>query len=275
MQRPVGKAYKFLEIENGEQNPLYAELRAQYKEDGRLLTAYKINRRFGENDPQYPTLHNEIQMLGSLQHAHIQDYVDTIFDGELMYVLLGYQKEPFFYLFRKDRHLSEDVKNQEQLNAKIIFYHLFQAIDYIHEKGIAHRDICPESLYFDAHYNIKLGHFFYATYLDQNDLCSSSEGCLNYQAPETFSDEKYNGKKADVWSAGVLILSSMIRNNYFTGATPEEIIQNIKEQPIKYPNYFSEDLINLLNFMIKRDPNQRKSIHELLLCKWFDSVREN
>ena len=273
--RPFGKAYKFLEIENGEQTSLYVELQAQRIEDKKLLTAYKTNRKFCENLPQFPLLQKEIQILGSLSHRYIQDYVDTIFDGEIMYILLGFQKYPFFYIYRNCQYLYEDNKNKDQLNAKIIFYHLFQAIDYIHEKGIAHRDICPESIFFDAHFNIKLGHFFHAIYLDKDERCPPGGGCINFQAPETFSEEKYNGKKADIWSAGVLLLSAMIRNNYFTGDTADEIIQNIKTQPIQYPNYFSEQLINLLNLMIQRDPNERKSIHEILRCEWFQSILEN
>lgn len=260
--------YKFASLGTGEQTSLYVELQAIRVSDQKLLTAYRSNRRFIENLPQFYLLNNEIQILGSLQHINIQEYVDTIFDGEQMFLLLGFQCHSFKTVFLGDHYLFEQ-------DAQFIFKHLFEAIAYLHENGIAHRNICPDSIFFNEYGTIKLGYFFHAIHLDEKDQCSGIGGTLNYQAPEVLSEVIYNGKKADVWSAGVVLLSMMIKNNYFDGNDSQTIIKQIKTKPISYPNYFSSDLIEVLNMMLQRDPTQRASIHKILGCKWFQNVPEN
>jgi serine/threonine protein kinase len=80
---------------------------------------------------------------------------------------------------------------------------LASALDYIHKKGIAHRDLKPENLLLDMNFNLKLADFGLAC---QNEKrLNTFAGTLTYMAPEILEKKQYDGAKADIFSAGVIL----------------------------------------------------------------------
>ncbi|XP_069473761.1 inhibitor of nuclear factor kappa-B kinase subunit beta [Ambystoma mexicanum] len=80
------------------------------------------------------------------------------------------------------------------------------ALRYLHENRIIHRDLKPENIVLQQgqqrliHKIIDLG---YAKELDQNSLCTSFVGTLQYLAPELLEQQKYT-VTVDYWSFGTL-----------------------------------------------------------------------
>ncbi|XP_069773647.1 inhibitor of nuclear factor kappa-B kinase subunit beta [Narcine bancroftii] len=80
------------------------------------------------------------------------------------------------------------------------------ALRYLHENRIIHRDLKPENIVLQQgdqrliHKIIDLG---YAKELDQNSLCTSFVGTLQYLAPELLEQKKYT-VTVDYWSLGTL-----------------------------------------------------------------------
>ena len=83
--------------------------------------------------PEY--LKREIKLQKSLDHPHIIKLFHTFEDNENVYLVLEYAKNGslFFYLRRK--------KKCEEKEAFIYFFQTCIGIDYLHKKGILHRDI--------------------------------------------------------------------------------------------------------------------------------------
>ena len=65
-------------------------------------------------------------------------------------------------------------------------------IDYLHQNGIAHRDIKLENIMVDTNMNIKLADFGFATNENINKL-DSFLGSPAYMAPEILEGNIYNG----------------------------------------------------------------------------------
>jgi serine/threonine protein kinase len=101
-------------------------------------------------------------------------------------------------------------------------------------------------------------------------------GTLVYAAPEIVREEPY-GLPVDVWSAGVLLYAMVAC--HFPWATEEglpsemmvqETSKQILEGCFNFPETFSFDLVDLITFMMARDPNDRPTAEQVLQHSWLN-----
>jgi len=159
--------------------------------------------------------------------------------------------------------------NDRELVAKYIFKQLFDAVSYIHEKNIVHRDIKWENIL--AKYNseeqkieFKLIDFSVGKILDSKDSkVPKFEGTLEYGSPDAVSGEPYDAMKADIWALGVCLYSLI------WGNLPQESHEGSYLEVIQKSEDVSEELKELLQGMLQSDPEQRFTIEDLTLSLWL------
>lgn len=103
--------------------------------------------------------------------------------------------------------LSMDVLHESSRCA--YFSALASAIEYLHARRVAHRDLKMENVMVDpSTHRLRLIDFGFAyRYKDDEPEVSLTKPCgtVSYLAPEVVSRRRYSGFRADVWSMGVVL----------------------------------------------------------------------
>mmetsp|Transcript_19492 Transcript_19492/g.21800 ORF Transcript_19492/g.21800 Transcript_19492/m.21800 type:complete len:103 (+) Transcript_19492:357-665(+) len=101
--------------------------------------------------------------------------------------------------------------------SRFLFHQLIEGLDYIHQKGIYHKDIKPENLMFSKDFNLKLVDFGFAI---TSEVTASRKGTCQYMLPEIFKNREYYSSQADIFATGVVLFNIMTQHPPFITATP-------------------------------------------------------
>lgn len=103
----------------------------------------------------------------------------------------------------------------------------------------------------------------------RTQLLHTTCGTPNYVAPEVLADKGYDGKKADVWSCGVILYVLLAGFLPFDETTIVALFAKIQAADFTYPSWFSPEVKALLDKVLVADPAQRISLSELRKDPWL------
>lgn len=154
-----------------------------------------VDRKEVENQGLLMYLENELRLSARFDHPNIVKVLDILYEPELIMIIMEFVPNGDLQtlIFKGITFTLE-----EQLH---ICYQLLQALQYLHERGISHRDVKPENILFDEKFNPKLIDFGLS-----KEHCKKMHtfcGTTLYMAPEVITCDTYDGSKADVWAFGV------------------------------------------------------------------------
>ena len=164
--------------------------------------------------------------------------------------------ELFNYIVAHQR-LSEE-------ETSYFFYQLINGLDYIHHKNIVHRDLKPENLLLSKDNILKIVDFGLSNYyyLD-GKLLSTPCGSPCYASPEMVCGNRYNGFRIDIWSCGIIIFAMICGYLPFEDPDNEILFKKIMKCEVDYPDYLSDDVLDIMNKIIVVDPNKRYDIEQI------------
>jgi serine/threonine protein kinase len=135
-------------------------------------------------------------------------------------------------------------------------------------------------LLLDEHGNLKISDFglssLYVGDADgdvtsRTELLHTTCGTPNYVAPEVLSDQGYDGKKADVWSCGVILYVLLAGFLPFDESTIVALFAKIQHADFTYPSWFSPEIRSLIDQMLVADPKLRITLANIKLHPWYMS----
>ncbi|KAM8868650.1 MAP kinase-activated protein kinase 3 isoform 2-T2 [Synchiropus picturatus] len=153
------------------------------------------------------------------------------------------------------------------------------ATEYLHNLNIAHRDIKPENLLYtseDRNCVLKLTDFGFAKETTVHNPLQTPCFTPYYVAPEVLGPEKYD-KSCDMWSLGVIMYILLCGFPPFYSKTGQAISPGMKRRirmgQYEFPNpewaEVSQEGKDLINQLLKTDPNERMTIAQFMKHPWI------
>ncbi|CAL4061110.1 unnamed protein product [Meganyctiphanes norvegica] len=244
---------------------------------------------------------NEIEMMHYCQGHNVIIQLIEYFEED----------DAFYLVFEKANggtllsRLHKNFRFTEQ-EASMIMQDLSSALDFLHQKGIAHRDIKLENtlcVYPDQVYPVKICDFDLASDSEASGCDSETTpnlytpvGTAEYMAPEvvrgysSFDNDPYD-KRCDLWSLGISLYYMLCGYLPFTGdcgfdnckwdlggdcqACQELLFESISNCTFDFPEKewadISDDAKNLIKQLLVEEPTQRLPANMILEDPWVIS----
>ncbi|KAK2960845.1 putative cAMP-dependent protein kinase catalytic subunit beta [Blattamonas nauphoetae] len=174
----------------------------------------------------------ERDLLYVCEHPRIVHLYATMQDPDNIYLLMEFIPggEIYTHLRRVERF---DVPTTKYYAAQLL-----TALEFMHTKGIAYRDLKPENLLLDSKGQLKLTDLGFAKEIEQPafTLCGTPE----YLAPELILGVGHDFG-VDWWAFGILIYEMLYGHPPFEADRPEEVYQLI----LRYRPPFHDDEVEI------------------------------
>jgi len=174
--------------------------------------------------------------------------------------------ELFDYIVSQTR-----IKEQEACK---IFQQVIAGIEYIHKLNVVHRDLKPENLLLDHNHQIKIVDFGLSNTYKDKELLKTACGSPCYAAPEMIAGKEYSGLKVDIWSAGVILFAMICGYLPFEDPNTRKLYKKIMKGNYQSPKYISDSGKDLIQKILKTNPEERYSIEDIRAHEWFNQVSQ-
>uniref|UniRef100_A0A674NM95 BR serine/threonine kinase 2 n=1 Tax=Takifugu rubripes TaxID=31033 RepID=A0A674NM95_TAKRU len=182
----------------------------------------------------------EIAILKLIEHPHVLKLHDVYENKKYLYLVLEHVSggELFDYLVKKGRLTPKEARK--------FFRQIMSALDFCHSHSIC---------------------------VFGGELIITSINCVkqspHYACPEVIRGEKYDGRKADVWSCGVILFALLVGALPFDDDNLRNLLEKVKLGVFHMPHFIPPDCQNLLRGMIEVDASKRLTLEQIQKHTWY------
>ena len=203
----------------------------------------------------------EAKAMARLQHPNIVRVHDFGQDEDGVYLVMDYLPNGTL----KDQ-MTRVMSPQR---AASLLIPIAEALQYIHERGVIHRDVKPANILFDERGQPRLGDFGVIKMIG-GDVTNMTQagyavGTPAYMAPELIEGDVL--PQSDQYALGVIFYELITGKKPFEGKTPMETMLMHKTRSLPDPRMYAPNLSqNVLNVILRslaKEPFQRfENLHE-------------
>nr|XP_033812176.1 serine/threonine-protein kinase Chk2 isoform X2 [Geotrypetes seraphini] len=239
----------------------------------KIINKQRFRISTSQNTNSILNVDTEVEILKKLNHPCIIK-IENFFDTEDSYFIVLELMEggELFAKVETSTRLKEET-------AKLYFYQMLLAVQYLHENGITHRDLKPENVLLSSTSEnclIKITDFGQSKILGEATLMKTLCGTPTYLAPEVLNSAGTTGYSSavDYWSLGVILFVCL-------SGYPPFNLQNttmpLKDQITQGKYTFipqawkgvSKTALDLVKKLLVTDPEKRLTTKQALEHTWF------
>lgn len=261
--------------------------------------ALKKIRMEGERDGFPVTAVREVKLLQSLHHPNVVRLLEVMVENNDCYMVFEYASHDLTGLLNHPNFVLTAAHKKHLLKQ------LFEGLDYLHRRGVLHRDIKAANILVSNRGELKLADFGLARFYKKHKVQDYTNRVITiwYRPPELLLGETQYGAAVDVWSAACVMMEVFTKHAIFPGDGHEinqlEKVYNMLGTPtleewpdmkdlawfdflrpiIKKPSVFAEKFqerltpaaFELMQALFIYDPKKRPTAEDVLMHPYFTS----
>lgn len=245
---------------------------------GGVYTAYELGTNASvaikqmnlEKQPKKELIINEILVMKGSKHSNIVNFIDSyLLKGDL-WVVMEYMEGGSL-----TDVVTHCILTEGQIGA--VCRETLKGLQFLHSKGVIHRDIKSDNILLSMNGDIKLTDFGFCAQINEVNLKRTTMvGTPYWMAPEVVSRKEY-GPKVDIWSLGIMIIEMIEGEPPYLNETPLRALYLIATNgtpKLKDPENLSDTLKEFLGWCLKVDPEDRANAAELLSGTFISTYAE-
>lgn len=259
--------------------------------------ALKRIRMEGERDGFPVTAMREVKLLQSLRHTNIVNLMEVMVEKNDCFMVFEYLAHDLTGILNHPTFKLDDAQR------KHLSKQLFEGLDYLHGRGVLHRDIKAANILVSKEGILKFADFGLARFYAKRHQLDYTNRVVTiwYRSPELLLGETQYGPACDIWSAACVMMEIFARSAIFPGDGTEmnqlEKIYAVMGTPTvegwpgildmawfellrpafkvrrtfeeRYEGQLSEAAFELLAWMFRYDPAKRPTAAEVLAHRYF------
>ncbi|CAN8075596.1 unnamed protein product [Agarophyton chilense] len=220
------------------------------------------------NEQDLDFLQREIDILLALKHPNVIRMSDLFESPETLYVVLDYMDGGTLHSFiASNSPLSE-------ANVRDVMRDILSGVQYVHSKGIVHRDIKILDFGLSRVVSSKsdIDPNAEEVGLGPDGLMTSPVGTPSFAAPEMLSGLPY-GEEVDCFACGVVMYWLLCGYFPFSDSDPDRLLALIKQTTFDFPKKewsgVSDEAKHVIRGLLDRSPYERFTAEHALQHPWF------
>ncbi|XP_066152075.1 testis-specific serine/threonine-protein kinase 1-like isoform X3 [Euwallacea fornicatus] len=201
----------------------YSKVCLIVNETGKKYACKIIKKKLAGLDFIEKFVYREVEINNMIKHSNIVKVHTILESKDAIYMIMDYCRHG---------DLLEYIKNFgcfPEENAKNYFKQIVEAVCYLHDHDIAHRDLKCENIFLMWNNQVKLGDFGFSRSCSdgfgQKALSDTFCGSLAYAPPEILKGISYDPKMYDVWSLGCVLYIMITASMPFNDANVRKMIK--------------------------------------------------
>ena len=244
--------------------------------EGAYSTVFKVKRNIDKNiyalkkvkllnlsDKEKENALNEVRILASVKSNFVVSYKEAFFDEKDNTLCIVMEFADKGDLYQKIVQHKKSAKFFEESDIWRIFIQLVKGLKALHDLKILHRDMKSANVFLFSNGSAKLGDLNVSK-VAKRGLGYTQTGTPYYASPEVWKDKPYD-LKSDVWSLGCVLYEMITLRPPFRAQDMEGLFNKVcKGQYSRIPERFSDDLFQVVQFLLQVNPSSRPNCEQIL-----------
>lgn len=250
--------------------------------DGKMFAVKRFRARGPrESQIEYSKKVTAEFCIGStLHHQNIIETLDMLQEGSNFLVVMEYCPYDFFTLVMSDLMTRHEIA--------CYFKQICNGVNYLHEMGLAHRDLKLDNCVVTSQGILKLIDFgsavvFQYPYEKEIVKAKGIVGSDPYLAPELLTSTTYDPRPVDVWSIAIMFYCMSLRR--FPWKAPRDKFQSfrlfceepehdkdLQKGPYRLLKLLPRHSRSLVGQMLELDPKKRILMCDVVTNSWFEHI---